>query len=64
MNPLVGIIMGSDSDLAIMQASADILKQFDIAHELEQRNENRLIGDKHAKKHQGEEIFLPRYIPF
>jgi 5-(carboxyamino)imidazole ribonucleotide mutase len=34
MNPLVGIIMGSDSDLAIMQASADILKQFDIAHEV------------------------------
>src|SRR5215831_17647247 len=34
MNPLVGIIMGSDSDLTIMQAAADILKQFDIAHEV------------------------------
>ena len=32
--PLVGIIMGSDSDLGIMQASADILKQFGIAFEL------------------------------
>lgn len=32
--PLVGIIMGSDSDLAVMQAAADILKQFDIAFEL------------------------------
>lgn len=32
--PLVGIIMGSDSDLPVMQAAADILKQFDIAFEL------------------------------
>src|ERR1044071_1421358 len=34
MDPLVGIIMGSDSDLTIMQAAADVLKQFDIAHEV------------------------------
>lgn len=32
--PLVGIIMGSDSDLNIMQAAADILKQFKIEFEL------------------------------
>jgi 5-(carboxyamino)imidazole ribonucleotide mutase len=31
---LVGIIMGSDSDLDIMQSAADILKEFDIAFEL------------------------------
>ena len=29
--PLVGIIMGSDSDLNIMQAAADMLKDFEIA---------------------------------
>ena len=34
MNPLVGIIMGSDSDLPVMQAASDILKQFNIAHEV------------------------------
>jgi 5-(carboxyamino)imidazole ribonucleotide mutase len=34
MKPLVGIIMGSDSDLPVMQAASDILKQFDIAHEV------------------------------
>jgi 5-(carboxyamino)imidazole ribonucleotide mutase len=34
MNPLVGIIMGSDSDLNIMEAAADILKQFGIPHEV------------------------------
>lgn len=32
--PLVGIIMGSDSDLNVMQAAADVLSQFDIAYEL------------------------------
>lgn len=32
--PQVGIIMGSDSDLNIMQAAADILKEFGIAFEL------------------------------
>jgi len=31
---LVGIIMGSDSDLSVMQAASDILKQFGIAHEV------------------------------
>lgn len=33
-SPLVGIIMGSDSDLPIMQAAADILKEFDIPFEI------------------------------
>ena len=32
--PQVGIIMGSDSDLPVMQAAADILKQFEIPFEL------------------------------
>jgi 5-(carboxyamino)imidazole ribonucleotide mutase len=32
--PIVGIIMGSDSDLNIMQAASDILKQFGISHEV------------------------------
>lgn len=33
-NPQVGIIMGSDSDLNVMEAAAAILKEFDIAYEL------------------------------
>lgn len=32
--PLVGIIMGSDSDLNVMKAAADILKEFQIEFEL------------------------------
>lgn len=34
LKPLVGIIMGSDSDLSVMKAAADILKDFDITYEL------------------------------
>lgn len=34
MKPQVGIIMGSDSDLPIMSAAADILKEFGIHFEL------------------------------
>lgn len=33
-NPFVAILMGSDSDLATMQATADILKKFSIAYEM------------------------------
>jgi 5-(carboxyamino)imidazole ribonucleotide mutase len=33
-SPLVGIIMGSDSDLRVMQAAADILTEFAIPHEV------------------------------
>jgi 5-(carboxyamino)imidazole ribonucleotide mutase len=34
VQPKVGIIMGSDSDLKIMQAAADILKQFEVPYEI------------------------------
>jgi 5-(carboxyamino)imidazole ribonucleotide mutase len=33
--PKVGIIMGSSSDLPVMQAAADILKKFDIPYEID-----------------------------
>jgi 5-(carboxyamino)imidazole ribonucleotide mutase len=32
--PLIGIIMGSDSDLPTMQAAIAVCEQFDIAHEV------------------------------
>ena len=32
--PIVGIIMGSESDLDIMQAAADTLAEFGVAHEV------------------------------
>lgn len=33
MSPLVGVIMGSDSDLPVMQGAVDILREFDVPHE-------------------------------
>ena len=33
MNPTVAVIMGSQSDLEIMQGAAEMLKQFDIEFE-------------------------------
>jgi 5-(carboxyamino)imidazole ribonucleotide mutase len=33
--PMVGIIMGSQSDLAIMNAAAEILQKFDIPYEID-----------------------------
>jgi 5-(carboxyamino)imidazole ribonucleotide mutase len=32
--PLVGVIMGSDSDLAVMQAAIDVLGEFGVPHEV------------------------------
>ncbi|MBE9030410.1 5-(carboxyamino)imidazole ribonucleotide mutase [filamentous cyanobacterium LEGE 11480] len=34
MNALIGIIMGSDSDLPTMQAAVDICQDFGVAHEV------------------------------
>jgi 5-(carboxyamino)imidazole ribonucleotide mutase len=34
-SPKVGIIMGSNSDLPVMQAAADVLKQFGIVFEID-----------------------------
>jgi phosphoribosylaminoimidazole carboxylase PurE protein len=34
MNPLVGIIMGSDSDLPVMQEAVKVFKQFEIPYEI------------------------------
>jgi len=34
MKPIVGIIMGSDSDVEVMQEAANILKQFEIPYEM------------------------------
>jgi 5-(carboxyamino)imidazole ribonucleotide mutase len=32
--PLVGVIMGSDSDLAVMQGAVDVLREFDVPAEV------------------------------
>jgi 5-(carboxyamino)imidazole ribonucleotide mutase len=33
-DPLIGVIMGSDSDFAVMGAAAEALREFDVPHEV------------------------------
>ncbi|MDR1447916.1 MAG: 5-(carboxyamino)imidazole ribonucleotide mutase [Candidatus Ancillula sp.] len=40
--PVVAIFMGSKSDLGIMQAAADILKEFQIPHTIEVKSAHRM----------------------
>jgi len=58
----VGIIMGSDSDLPVMQAAADILKQFDIAFELTivsaHRTPKRMFEYASAAKDRGLKVII------
>jgi len=62
MNPLVGIIMGSDSDLNVMQAAADILKQFNIPHEVTvvsaHRTPHRMIEYATTAKERGLKVII------
>ncbi len=62
MNPVVGIIMGSDSDLNVMQAASDILKQFDIPHEVTvvsaHRTPHRMIEYAQTAKGRGLKVII------
>jgi 5-(carboxyamino)imidazole ribonucleotide mutase len=60
--PLVGIIMGSDSDLNIMQAAADILKFFAISFELTvvsaHRTPQRMVEYAQSAKERGLKVII------
>jgi 5-(carboxyamino)imidazole ribonucleotide mutase len=62
MQPLVGIIMGSDSDLPIMQAAADILKYFEIEFELTivsaHRTPIRMVNYAQTAKERGIKVII------
>lgn len=45
MTPLIGIIMGSDSDLPTMQAAIDICREFDVPHEVRVVSAHRTPAD-------------------
>lgn len=47
MKPLVGILMGSDSDFPIMRKAADILKSFDVPFELNVMSAHRTPDRAH-----------------
>lgn len=60
--PLIGIIMGSDSDLNVMQSAADILKQFGIPHEVTvvsaHRTPHRMIEYAEKAKERGLKVII------
>lgn len=60
--PLVGIIMGSDSDLPVMQAAAEVMKQFNIAFELTvvsaHRTPHRMITYAETAKQRGLKVII------
>lgn len=60
--PLVGIIMGSDSDLPVMQAAADILKEFGIAYEVTvvsaHRTPQRMMEYAEKAKQRGLKVII------
>ena len=62
MKPLIGIIMGSDSDMNVMQAAADVLKQFDIAHEVTvvsaHRTPMRMVEYAQKAKERGLKVII------
>jgi 5-(carboxyamino)imidazole ribonucleotide mutase len=45
MQPLVGIVMGSDSDFATMRAAAEVCQQFGVAHEVRVVSAHRTPDD-------------------
>jgi len=48
-SPLVGIVMGSDSDLEIMKAASAVLQEFDIAYEM-------TVASAHRSPHRAAEF--------
>ena len=60
--PLVGVIMGSDSDLNIMQGAADILKHFEIPFELTvvsaHRTPQRMFDYAKSAKERGLKVII------
>jgi 5-(carboxyamino)imidazole ribonucleotide mutase len=62
IKPLVGIIMGSDSDLSVMKAAADVLKDFEISFELTvvsaHRTPLRMVDYAKTAKERGLKIII------
>lgn len=62
MKPLVGIVMGSDSDLGVMEKAADILKEMGVPWEMDIMSAHRLpdITAEYAKsaRSRGIEVLI------
>lgn len=62
LQPVAGIIMGSDSDLAVMKPAADILEEFEISFELTvvsaHRTPLRMVEYAKSAKDRGLKIII------
>ena len=60
--PLVGVIMGSDSDLPVMQGAVDILEEFGVAHEVRivsaHRTPRRLVAYAGSARRRGLKVII------
>jgi len=60
--PMVGIIMGSESDLAVMKEAAEILEEFEIAYELTvvsaHRTPHRMVEYASAARKRGISVII------
>ena len=60
--PLVGIIMGSESDLPIMRNASDLLSQFNVGHEIRivsaHRTVHEMISYGESAKGRGLEVII------
>lgn len=60
--PLVGIIMGSDSDLPVMQEAATLLEEFGVAHEVTivsaHRTPDRLVEYAKSAAERGLKVII------
>ncbi len=59
---MVGIIMGSDSDLPVMQPAADVLKEFGVSYELTvvsaHRTPQRMLDYAQTAKERGLKVII------
>lgn len=62
LNPVVGIIMGSKSDLETMQAAADVLKEFSVPFEMEvvsaHRTPERMVEYAQTAQQRGIKVII------
>lgn len=60
--PIVGIIMGSDSDLPVMQEAAGLLEEFEVAHEVTivsaHRSPERMVEYAKSARKRGLKIII------
>jgi 5-(carboxyamino)imidazole ribonucleotide mutase len=61
-SPVVGVIMGSDSDWPVMSAAADILRQFEVGFEVSvvsaHRTPDRMLGYARAAAGRGLRVII------